>query len=113
MSESAKCTLPPNGWACTRESGHSGPCAAIPDQSQLQADIPLEVLSAVEDLLRAAKRHKVLVAGFVLGSEPPFVSNIGTCSDADKIELYTALCKMVEDKKARGLAIPHRVVELN
>lgn len=25
------CKLPPAGWCCTRGSGHSGPCAAVPD----------------------------------------------------------------------------------
>lgn len=24
------CVLPPKGWACTREPGHDGPCAAWP-----------------------------------------------------------------------------------
>ena len=24
------CKVPPEGWYCTRESGHSGPCAAYP-----------------------------------------------------------------------------------
>lgn len=24
------CTLPPEGWRCTRPGGHSGPCAAVP-----------------------------------------------------------------------------------
>lgn len=24
------CTVPPEGWACTRASGHEGPCAALP-----------------------------------------------------------------------------------
>lgn len=23
------CKLPPEGWACTREAGHDGPCAAV------------------------------------------------------------------------------------
>ncbi len=27
-----RCELPPNGWYCTREGGHAGPCAALPDQ---------------------------------------------------------------------------------
>jgi len=27
---SAQCTMPPIGWACTREPGHEGPCAAVP-----------------------------------------------------------------------------------
>ena len=25
------CKTPPEGWYCTREGGHSGPCAAYPD----------------------------------------------------------------------------------
>lgn len=25
------CNLPPEGWHCTRERGHEGPCAARPD----------------------------------------------------------------------------------
>jgi hypothetical protein len=25
------CTVPPEGWHCTREPGHEGPCAAVPD----------------------------------------------------------------------------------
>jgi hypothetical protein len=24
------CNVPPKGWLCTRESGHDGPCAAVP-----------------------------------------------------------------------------------
>lgn len=27
---SARCTVPPAGWECTRAAGHDGPCAAIP-----------------------------------------------------------------------------------
>lgn len=26
------CTIPPEGWRCTRERGHEGPCAAVPTQ---------------------------------------------------------------------------------
>lgn len=25
-----KCTIPPEGWECSREPGHEGPCAARP-----------------------------------------------------------------------------------
>lgn len=28
-----RCELPPIGWACTREAGHDGPCAAVPADS--------------------------------------------------------------------------------
>ena len=27
-----ECQMPPNGWACTRPAGHSGPCAAHSDK---------------------------------------------------------------------------------
>jgi hypothetical protein len=27
------CTKPPEGWRCTREAGHDGPCAAIPSRA--------------------------------------------------------------------------------
>ena len=26
------CKIPPPGWLCTREEGHDGPCAALPDK---------------------------------------------------------------------------------
>lgn len=26
--EDIKCTIPPEGWWCSREKGHPGPCAA-------------------------------------------------------------------------------------
>lgn len=26
-----QCKVPPEGWYCTREPGHDGPCAAYPD----------------------------------------------------------------------------------
>jgi hypothetical protein len=29
-----KCEVPPTGWRCTREWGHEGPCAALPDYSR-------------------------------------------------------------------------------
>ena len=30
-----QCLRPPTGWYCTREVGHSGPCAAIPAMTDL------------------------------------------------------------------------------
>lgn len=27
------CDLPPNGWTCTRDKGHPGPCAAWPAET--------------------------------------------------------------------------------
>lgn len=28
MTDEARCTVPPEGWECSREPGHDGPCAA-------------------------------------------------------------------------------------
>jgi hypothetical protein len=36
-SSSAECKLPPDGWTCTREGGHDGPCAAIPSAPEAAA----------------------------------------------------------------------------
>jgi hypothetical protein len=36
------CTLPPDGWRCTRGAGHDGPCAAVPVGSEGAAPIPFE-----------------------------------------------------------------------
>jgi hypothetical protein len=30
VEQAGKCQTPPAGWACTRDAGHAGPCAAIP-----------------------------------------------------------------------------------
>ncbi len=37
LSEGKPCTLPPEGWTCSRPDGHDGPCAAIPE---MKADTP-------------------------------------------------------------------------
>lgn len=28
------CQIPPEGWDCTRDAGHDGPCAAVPTDPQ-------------------------------------------------------------------------------
>lgn len=38
-----RCNVPPEGWYCTREPGHDGPCAAKPTSGKLEewfADAP-------------------------------------------------------------------------
>jgi hypothetical protein len=30
LTKGMKCERPPEGWHCTRQPGHSGPCAAVP-----------------------------------------------------------------------------------
>lgn len=33
-----KCQNAPDGWHCTRNDGHDGPCAAWPDSSKLESE---------------------------------------------------------------------------
>jgi len=33
------CAVPPPGWYCTRQSGHSGPCAAIEWMPEVQTNL--------------------------------------------------------------------------
>jgi len=44
------CTKAPHGWYCTRQRGHSGPCAALPDPA---ADLHTSLESALRGILRA------------------------------------------------------------
>lgn len=37
------CDLPPDGWRCTRERGHEGPCAAVPSN-----DVALESIERLQ-----------------------------------------------------------------
>lgn len=47
----SKCTLPPEGWECTREAGHDGPCAAIP--VSLTSEVSLKAANDTITALRA------------------------------------------------------------
>lgn len=48
-----KCTLPPKGWYCSRESGHKGPCAARPEEINLMpSELREEVRIALADYMR-------------------------------------------------------------
>jgi len=52
--EATECDLPPVGWRCTRESGHDGPCAAVPDDPRSVKDYKAMVVEAEAE--RAALR---------------------------------------------------------
>lgn len=52
-----KCTIPPIGWRCTRAAGHSGPCAAMPDEA-----LPLS-------------RDEEIFLRFVDGETPAFLAS--------------------------------------
>lgn len=67
------CTRPPEGWRCTREAGHDGPCAAEPtrceDWRALHADDRVAKLEAENARLRyALSLAKKAIAD--LGSDP-------------------------------------------
>lgn len=67
-------------------------------------NMPAEVQSLIEELIRTAEKHKIVVAGFAFGAEPACLMNFGNCSDYGDIELYTELCSISDDKRRKGLA---------
>lgn len=71
------------------------------------------IQKAVEDLLRLATRHKIVVCGFAFAGDPPMIVNFGNCSDAHKIELYEKLVEMCDEKRKQGQAISSVVTEVN
>lgn len=61
------------------------------------------IQDAVANLLRVARRHKVLVAGFAFRFDTEAVCiNFGTCTDANEPELYKLLCEFAERQRAAG-----------
>lgn len=51
------CNVPPHGWLCTREPGHSGPCAAVPAD---EAGVLLyEALSMMKEFCRRVEAGEV------------------------------------------------------
>lgn len=57
MTES--CTIPPEGWRCTRTRGHDGPCAAVPDKEMDDAasDAVSDAVDLLEDTLRELEKR--------------------------------------------------------
>ena len=49
------CTLPPDGWECSRPKGHDGPCAATPILGE-HGESSLEVILAALPKFHPAKR---------------------------------------------------------
>ncbi len=71
------------------------------------------VQAAVEDLLRLATRHKVVVCGFAFAGDPPLIVNFGNCSDSHTIKLYETLVTMCEEKRKSGQFISSTVSEVH
>lgn len=67
----------------------------------------------IEELLRVANRHKIVIAGFAIAAEPAMVVNFGNCTDCHKYELYEQLCALAEGQREKGLAKKTTVSEVN
>ena len=72
-----------------------------------------KVQTAIEDLLRLAKRHSIVVCGFAFGGEPAMLTNFGNRTDAGSLALYEGLVKLCESKRSKGEAIAINVGEVN
>lgn len=46
-----ECIIPPEGWNCTRKSGHEGPCAAVPEMPDPKQH---QIISFVKSAFRLA-----------------------------------------------------------
>ncbi len=44
-----KCNIPPDSWSCSREPGHSGPCAA----RKIDPELKITILNYFEDAVGA------------------------------------------------------------
>jgi hypothetical protein len=49
-----RCTVPPQGWLCTREPGHEGPCAAHQVHVNADADLNPAEWVLLSDLMHRA-----------------------------------------------------------
>jgi hypothetical protein len=58
-SQAFHCTIPPEGWYCTREPRHEGPCAAYPKRLLPWPNPPAEFIRRVELLLLGALESRV------------------------------------------------------
>jgi hypothetical protein len=73
----AQCDLPPEGWYCTRDKGHEGPCAAYATEQQpAQSAEQDELLLAAKEVLANGHQHDV-------GGGDVFV---GTCEAAERLQ---------------------------
>lgn len=69
-------------------------------------NMPLDIKSSIEDLVRLAYERGIAVCGFAFSSEPaPFMMNFGSCSDYGDIALYTELCSIADEKRRAGMAV--------
>lgn len=67
----------------------------------------------IEELLRVANRHKVVIAGFALSSDPLMIINFGNCTDSHDIKLYEKLCELAQEQRDAGHVQKTIVSEVN
>lgn len=70
-SQPGGCTVPPHGWRCSREAGHTGPCAIYDNAEQPPTDA-LTIVAEVAAMLiggRDAVMPTPFQAGFQLACE--------------------------------------------
>ena len=60
-----RCTKPPAGWRCTREAGHSGPCAAV--HASMDPDAQVDLLAAAKAVLHAYEHRFKTEGGRLVG----------------------------------------------
>lgn len=72
-----QCDKPPEGWECTREAGHEGPCAAVEIEEELHSFTTGELYQLAGEIGGAATRP-------LLEDNPDYVFPAERCFDAIK-----------------------------
>jgi hypothetical protein len=67
-----KCTVPPDGWECTRGLGHDGPCAAFPIDETMSDTIRKGLWEMHTRLLQIGEKEQAdALSKALLASLPP------------------------------------------
>lgn len=90
-----KCNVPPEGWKCTREGGHEGPCAAIAKEFKF---VPDNIRTQVAMSMRTIGLHTSSIVKSTLAVQ---------YNEEDAVSAHGVL-SVISDENVRGY-LPSRV----
>jgi hypothetical protein len=73
----------------------------------------IEFANALDHVVRLATRNKIVIAGFAVGSEHPFLSAFSNTRDSLDKNLYIKFIEIVKEKKRAGHFVAVTVDEVN
>lgn len=103
-----ECTVPPDGWRCTRGSGHDGPCAAIPVEPLTSKELPYvdkeDVLNFLGELLADYVDREQLGKADLVGDAINLITGNHRLAVEPSVSFGTALAqhrKVIDRQHAR------------